>query len=198
MDDDWRLVRRAVDDGDRSAFDALVDRYADRLFGLFHRRTGDPELAMNLVQETFFKAYRGLRGFAGDAAFFTWLYRIGRNVAASAARHEAARPKIAASLDQPAHEGEAARGASLPAQGGDPAEAALAAERRELVLDAVARLPEDFREIVVLRDFEDRSYEDIAALLGVAVGTVKSRLHRGRAALADLLRPVFCEARAAQ
>lgn len=198
MDDDWRLVRRVVDGGERSAFDALVDRYADRLYGLLHRQIGDPDIAMNLVQETFFKAYRGLRGFSGDASFFTWLYRIGRNVAASATRYDSARPKIAASLDEPAKEGGDSRGAALAAEGGDPLDDVLAAERRELVTNAVARLPADFREVVVLRDFEDRSYEDIAVLLGVAVGTVKSRLHRGRAALADLLRPVFFEARAAR
>lgn len=198
MDDDWRLVRRVVDGGERSAFDALVDRYADRLYGLLHRQTGDPDHAMNLVQETFFKAYRGLRGFSGEASFFTWLYRIGRNVAASAARYDAARPKVASSLDEPSKDGGETRGAAIAAQGGDPLDDVLAEERRELVTKAVARLPADFREVVVLRDFEDRTYEDIAVLLGVAVGTVKSRLHRGRAALADLLRPAFSEARAAR
>lgn len=153
---------------------------------------------MNLVQETFFKAFRGLKTFSGDAAFFTWLYRIAKNVVTSSARYDAARPKIAASLDDSAVEGGPTRGAALVSGGPDPAEAALTEERRTLVVRAVAALPSDFREVVVLRDFEDRSYEEIADLLGLAVGTVKSRLHRGRAALAEILRPVFAEARAAQ
>lgn len=153
---------------------------------------------MNLAQETFFKAYRGLAGFSGQCAFFTWLFRIARNVMTSAARYDAARPKIAASLDVPAPGATAPRGETLAASDGDPVERALRDERRSLVLKAVAELPPDFREVVVLRDFEDRPYEEIAELLDVAVGTVKSRIHRARAALAEALRPAFAEARAAR
>jgi RNA polymerase sigma-70 factor, ECF subfamily len=197
-EDDWRLVRRVVDDGDLPAFDALVARYADRVYGLIQRHVADVDQAMNLAQETFFNAFRGLRGFSGECAFFTWLYRIARNVTTSAARREAARPKIAASLDAPVGDGEGTRGDALPAVDGDPVERALSEERRGLVAKAVAALPDDFREVVVLRDFEDRSYEEIAELLGLAVGTVKSRLHRARAALAAALRPAFAESRAAR
>jgi RNA polymerase sigma-70 factor, ECF subfamily len=197
-EDDRRLVRRVVEDGELAAFDALVARHADRVYGLIHRHVADVDQAMNLAQETFFNAYRGLRGFSGECAFFTWLYRIARNVMTSAARYEAARPKIAASLDAPLGDGDGTRGDALPASDGDPVERALREERRGLVAKAVVALPEDFREVVVLRDFEDRSYEEIAELLGVAVGTVKSRLHRARAALASALKPVFAEPRAAR
>ncbi|HYC76326.1 MAG TPA: sigma-70 family RNA polymerase sigma factor [Planctomycetota bacterium] len=196
-DDDWRLVRRVVDDGDRSAFDLLVAKHSDRLYGTLHRVVGDPEQAMNLAQETFFKAWRGLRGFSGEASFFTWLYRIARNAVTSAARYDGARPKISASLDAPSKDDARPR-IEPAAEGADPAARLLAEERRELVIREVAALPPDFREVVVLRDFEDRPYEEIAELLGVAVGTVKSRLHRGRAALAERLRPAFAGARAAR
>ena len=197
-EDDWRLVRRVVDDGDLPAFDALVARHADRVYGLIHRHVGDVDHAMNLSQETFFKAFRGLKGFSGECAFFTWLFRIAKNVLTYAARYDAARPKITVSLDAPPAGGEGSRGDALPASEGDPVEYTLQQERRDLVLKAVTALADDFREVVVLRDFEDRSYEEIAELLGLAVGTVKSRLHRARAALAATLRPVFVETRAAR
>jgi RNA polymerase sigma-70 factor, ECF subfamily len=196
-DDDLRLARRVAEDDDDEAFEALVARHADRLYGLLHRFVGDAEQAMNLSQETFFKAYKGLKTFSGDSSFFTWLYRIARNVVVSAARYDAARPKVTASLDLSADESSDGPRPTPRADDSGPVERALALERRALVARAVSALPHDFREVVVLRDFEDRSYEEIAELLGLAVGTVKSRLHRARAALADLLRPYFADLKSA-
>ncbi len=184
-------MRRVVDLGDLSAFDALVERYQDRLFGVIARLVSDQERARDLTQESFLKAFRGLRGFTGDSAFYTWLYRIARNVITSAARYDQARPVIAVSLDAPPSDGGDGRRVDPPASGGDPVERIMEDERRMLVLVAVAQLAADFREVLVLRDFEDRPYEEIAAMLDIPVGTVRSRLHRARADLKDRLRPLL-------
>ncbi len=193
---DWQLIKRVVDDGDLTAFDALVDRYQDRIFGVISRLVSDVERGRDLTQETFLKAFRGLRGFTGDAAFYTWLYRIARNVVTSAGRYDRARPVVAVSLDAPTSSGrEDSARIDPPATGGDPVERLLEDERRAMVLAAVAELQLDFREVLVLRDFEDRSYEEIAELLEIPVGTVRSRLHRARADLKERLRPLLANPR---
>ncbi len=193
--DDWSLVRLVVDRGELAAFDVLVCRHQDRLYGVILRLVADSERARDLTQETFLKAYRGLRGFTGNSAFYTWIYRIARNVVTSAARYDAARPAVAASLDTGARGGEVGAHPEPQAGGGDPVEHVLEVERRSLVLAAVAALAEDFREVIVLRDFEDRSYEEIAEMLDVPVGTIRSRLHRARAELKERLKPLLVNPR---
>lgn len=189
--DDLSLVRSAAG-GRPEAFDALVLRHQDRLYGIVHRLVGDPEKAMDLVQETFLKAWRGLPSFEGGSAFFTWLYRIARNVVTSAARYEGVRPKIRVALH-----GADEDGGSMEIEAADagPELRLSADERRSLVLGAIAALPPDFREIVVLRDMEDRAYEEIADLLEIPVGTVRSRLHRARMELKERLKHAFDPAR---
>jgi RNA polymerase sigma-70 factor (ECF subfamily) len=179
--DDDALVRLAVR-GRTEAFEALVQRHQDRLYGLLHRMVGDRERALDLAQETFLKAWRGLAGFQGQSAFYTWLYRIARNVVISAGRYDAARPHIGISLDAPDDDGEVSRITAGAADDG-PSERALAAERRELVLRAIGSLPGEFREIIILRDMQDHAYEEIAEQLEIPVGTVRSRLHRARSEL---------------
>jgi RNA polymerase sigma-70 factor, ECF subfamily len=191
-EDDWLLVRRVVDRDDLHAFDLLVERHQDRVYGMIARLVADAESARDLTQETFLKAYKGLAGFAGGSSFYTWLYRIARNVVTSQLRHEAARPKISASLD--AEEGDRAPLRLVAAgPGPDPVQAAVEAERKKLLLQALAMLQPEFREIIVLRDFEDRSYEEIAELLDLPDGTVRSRLHRARAELRDKLKPILVD-----
>jgi RNA polymerase sigma-70 factor (ECF subfamily) len=191
-EDDWLLVRRVVDREDLHAFDLLVERYQDRIYGVIARLVPDAEAARDLTQESFLKAYKGLAGFAGGSSFYTWLYRIARNVVTSQLRHEAARPKIAASLD--ADEGERAPLRLVTAASGpDPVQTAVEAERKKLLLQALASLQPEFREIILLRDFEDRSYEEIAELLDLPDGTVRSRLHRARCELRDRLKPILVD-----
>jgi RNA polymerase sigma-70 factor, ECF subfamily len=191
-EDDWLLVRRVVDREELHAFDLLVERYQDRVYGVIARLIPDGEAARDLTQETFLKAYKGLAGFAGGSSFYTWLYRIARNVVTSQLRHEAARPKISASLDS--EEGDRAPlRVVTPASGPDPVQSAVEAERKKLLLHALASLQPEFREIILLRDFEDRSYEEIAELLDLADGTVRSRLHRARAELRDRLKPILVD-----
>src|SRR5687768_12909030 len=130
--DDWSLVRRVVDQEDLGAFDLLVGRYQDRLFGVIARLVSDAETARDLAQDTFLKAFKGLKSFSGDASFYTWLYRIARNVVTSHARYESARPRVSASLDA-----EVADRAPLrlmtPSAGPDPVQGAVEAERKKLL-----------------------------------------------------------------
>ena len=191
--DDLTLAREAQS-GRPEAFDRLVERHQDRVYGVIHRMVNDREKAMDLTQETFLRAWKGLGTFGGQSAFFTWLYRIARNVVMSSGRHDAARPKIRVSLDEPASRNEDGDGRS----GLDPEDAArlpgehlLAEERKNLVVEAIASLPSEFREIVILRDMRDQSYEAIAELLDIPLGTVRSRLHRARMELKERLRSVF-------
>jgi RNA polymerase sigma-70 factor (ECF subfamily) len=187
--DDDALVREAVR-GRTEAFEALVQRYQDRLYGLLHRMVGDRERALDLAQDTFLKAWRGLAGFQGQSAFYTWLYRIARNVVISAGRYEAARPRIGISLDEPDEDGDGPR-VPVPMADDSPSERVLAGERRELVLGAIARLPGEFREIIILRDMQNHAYEEIAEQLEIPVGTVRSRLHRARAELRTRLEGIL-------
>lgn len=191
--DDLTLVREARS-GRSEAFDLLVRRHQDRIYGVIHRMVNDREKAMDLTQESFLRAWKGLGTFEGQSAFFTWLYRIARNVVMSAGRYEAARPKIKVSLDDPAPGSDTdGRRPRIDLEGASrsPGESLLAQERRDLVVQAIGSLPPEFREIVILRDMRDQSYEEIAELLEVPLGTVRSRLHRARMELKERLRSVF-------
>jgi len=172
------LVRQAVT-GDRQAFAALVERHHARILALLERLCGCRELARDLAQETFLSAYRKLASFAHKSEFTTWLHSIACNHASAAARRK--RPALA--LD-------AADGPRLePVATTPPAWARL--ERQELsrrVTAALDRLDDRYRQVVVLADMQGQSYEEIAATLDIPLGTVRSRLHRGRLELRTLLK----------
>lgn len=172
---DTHLVEQASA-GDREAFSELVRRHQDFVYGVIQRLVSDRDRAADLTQETFLRAWRGLHHFSGGAAFSTWLYRIARNVVISGARYDAARPKIRASLDDEDNK----VGVGLAAEDEGPGTHAHREETRELVRAAIETLGQEQREVVVLRDLVGKSYEEISELVGVPVGTVRSRLHRAR------------------
>lgn len=181
---DNRLVDAAIA-GDRSAFGALVARYQDRLFNTMHRLTGSREDAADAVQDAFVQAYVKLDSFRGDAQFFTWLYRIAMNLALT--RRRRARPTT--SLDTvKAIAGEEAVDHDLGPDG-----QLLAREQVEQVQAALADLGDQHRKILVLREIEGCSYEVIADILELPVGTVRSRLFRARMQLRDKLRTLWGE-----
>ena len=187
----------ACRNGRKEAFGELVRRYQDRVFNLTFRLTGHHDDASDATQETFLKAYRGLDLFRAECAFYTWLYRIVVNTVRSRRRFRAMRP-VEQSLDaNPGRHRDAENGArqslhsELPANGPDPVEEASRAENKQLVEQALARLDRDSRTLIVLRDIEGRNYAEIADLLDCPRGTVKSRLHRARLALKDVLAPAF-------
>jgi RNA polymerase sigma-70 factor (ECF subfamily) len=181
---DARLVEAALQ-GDRDAFGDLVVRYQDRLFNTLLRIAGSREDAADAVQDAFVQAYLKLESFRGDAQFFTWLYRIAMNMALTRRR----RRRPAGSLE-----------AAKSSAGEEPMDAAagpdsrlLATERAEQVQSALADLGEQHRKILVLRELEGCSYEVIADILELPVGTVRSRLFRARLQLREKLRSLWGE-----
>lgn len=170
---DAELIAAAVD-GSEAAFTSLVERYQDRVFRLLGRYCRDQVECEDLAQDVFVKVFRKLHTFQGDSAFYTWLYRIAVNAATdhlSRASHRRLRL-----VDD---EGTLDRGGDAEAQ--DPAAPLLAAERVAATRAVVETLPEKFRTILILREFEELSYTEIAAVLQIQLGTVESRLFRARA-----------------
>jgi RNA polymerase sigma-70 factor (ECF subfamily) len=169
--------------GDAVAFNRLVeDRHGD-IYALLYRLTEDPEEARDLTQETFLQAFRNIAGFRGEADLRTWLYRIAVNQARNRWRWwKRRRRDRTVSLDAPtSDEGGPALSAGLAQEGAsDPEEQALARERERALLAALSTLSRPYREVIVLRDIEGLSYEEVAQALDMNIGTVKSRLSRGR------------------
>ncbi len=181
---DAELVRRARD-GTATAFAELVTRYQDRVFNTCFRMCHNHEDALDFAQAAFVKAFENLARFRGGASFYTWLFRIVVNLVLSGRRAALRRTTIA--LDGA---GGGARPLGRLADHREPG-AASAGEARELqqrVASALEQLDDEFRAAVVLKDIEEMDYAAIAEVLGVPVGTVKSRIHRGRLMLRELLR----------
>ena len=179
--------------GDRDAFAVLVERHGGRIHAAILRMVRDPEAANDLAQETFLKAYAALASFRRGAAFSTWLYSIALNqVRTEFRRRKSVKGQAMLSLDAAGAPGDDAGGGGVPEPAGagpGPADEAQRREEARRVHEALGRLDDEYREAVVLRDLEGLSYEEIAEAAGVPVGTVRSRIHRGRAALRDLLAP---------
>ncbi|HEY8543469.1 MAG TPA: RNA polymerase sigma factor, partial [Acidimicrobiales bacterium] len=170
--DDATLIA-AAQAGDRGALDALLRRHYDRIWALCRRLAGNPADAEDATQEALIAVARGLRSFDGRAAFTTWSYRVATNACLDELRRRARRPV-------PQETQVDGASATVPDPGPLPDHVV---ERLDLD-QALARLPDDFRAAVVLRDLCDLEYSDIAALLGLPPGTVRSRIARGRAQLA--------------
>jgi RNA polymerase sigma-70 factor (ECF subfamily) len=171
----------AARDGDRAAFDRLVRlTYADT-YTLALRLTGDEEDARDVVQESYLRAYRGLRRFRGDAQFSTWMYRITANCASTYLgkrgrhRHEELTEDVPLDQDRPA---------------GNPEANLDARARSDSLQEALKRLPPRLRAVVVLRDVYDLPHEAIAAELGISESAAKVRLHRARRKLREDLYPL--------
>jgi RNA polymerase sigma-70 factor (ECF subfamily) len=169
--------------GEAAAFNRMVEERSGDVYALLYRLTEDPEEARDLTQETFLQAFRHLANFRGDADLRTWLYRIAVNQARNRWRWwKRRRRDRTVSLDAPALEGsDAPLSAGLEGErGADPEEQALARERERALHAALGLLARPYREVIVLRDIEGLSYEEVAVALDLNVGTVKSRLSRGR------------------
>jgi len=176
---DLILLQRARD-GDLDAFNDLVVAYQDYLFALVVRMVPDRDQASDAVQEAFFSAYRNMDGFRGGSVR-SWLSRITINAAMDAQRLKKRRPadpypELEDDTWQPPADASA-----------DPVTTSLTAERHRALNAAMARITDDQRTAIVLYDVEGYDYAEIAGLTGVSIGTVKSRIHRGRLALRGLL-----------
>lgn len=185
---DQQLVER-VQRGDKRAFDLLVVKYERRLARLLSRFVRDSHEVEDIAQETFIKAYRALANFRGDAAFYTWLYRIGINTAKNYLMARGRRAPTTTEFD--AEEAEGFEGAERLHELNTPESELLSKEIGQVVNAAMAALPEDLRTAIALREIEGLSYEEIAETMGCPIGTVRSRIFRAREAIAAKLRPIL-------
>lgn len=176
---DLILIERART-GDLSAFNDLVELYQDQLFALVARMVPDRDQASDAVQEAFFSAYRNLAGFRGGSVK-SWLNRICVNAAMDAQRARRRRPA------QPYPELEDESWQPPAGEEADPERQVMTAERTRVLREAMTRITDDQRAAIVLFDVEGYDYAEIAEMTGVSLGTVKSRIHRGRLALRALL-----------
>jgi RNA polymerase sigma-70 factor (ECF subfamily) len=180
----------AAKQGDAAAFGRLVERYQDRVFNTCVRIVGDRAAAEDLTQDAFLKAFSSIGSFDGRAAFYTWLYRIAVNLCLSARRRNARTP-YSLHADGARDGGRESPSLGVASTGPAPDQQATEREQHQLVLAALAELDEDHRVVVVLRDIESMDYAEIADILNVPTGTVKSRLHRARLALREKLEPLL-------
>ncbi len=184
VSDDAHLIRASLA-GDSASFGHLVCRYQDRLYHTIVHVVGSREDARDLVQDAFVQAFLRLESFQGASAFYTWLYRIALNMSLSWKRKQ--RPKL--SVDQ-ARE---ASGDEPVDRGARPEQSLDEAERAVQVRRALGQLNDEHRQVLVLREMEGASYETIADMLDLPIGTVRSRLHRARIELREQLREVLQE-----
>jgi RNA polymerase sigma-70 factor (ECF subfamily) len=188
QDIDRMLVERARQ-GDKRAFDMLVEKYHRRLLRLLSRMVRNQEEMEDIAQETFIKAYRALPQFRGDAAFYTWLYRIGVNTAKNyLANRKKALPTVS---DQLGSDEDDSSERFAVADHNTPESELLTKQIAYAVNEAVEALPEELRVAVTLREMEGLSYEEIAEAMGCPIGTVRSRIFRAREAIAAKLRPIL-------
>jgi RNA polymerase sigma-70 factor (ECF subfamily) len=185
---DARLARKFLS-GDRTAFDRLVTRHQDRVYNLCLWMLGDPYEADEAAQDTFVKVYRALHSFRFESAFSTWLYRIAVNTCKNRRNSLYFRFKQAARRIG-VNEAPDRRGTVLdiPDPGPRQDDALQGKQTAAAIRQAISSLPAERRTAIVLRDVEGMSYEEIAAVTGAAVGTVKSRLARGRQQLQQKLK----------
>ena len=174
-DESDAVLAERASGGDRRALEVLLDRHADRIHAVCRRIVTHPEDALDATQEAMIAIARGIRRFDGRAAFTTWCYRVATNAALDELRRKRRRPRPADPSEQE------------PIAAGPSTEDRVGA--RLDVDAALAELPEDFRVAVVLRDLCDLDYAEIAEVLDVPPGTVRSRISRGRALLVEHLGP---------
>ncbi len=185
LDED--LVAR-VQRGDKSAFDFLVIKYQHKIIQLVNGYIKDPSEAQDVAQEVFLKAYRALGSFRGEAAFYTWLYRIAINTAKN---YLLSRSRRSSSFEVDIQDAEAIENAPQ-LQGMDTPERHLLNEEIvDTIKTTIENLPEEMRIAIMLREFEGMSYEEIAVAMDCPVGTVRSRIFRAREAIDSKLNPLL-------
>lgn len=176
---DQLLVER-VQKGDKRAFDLLVKKYQHRVIAVVSRFVRDQDEAMDVAQDAFIKAYRALDKFRGDSAFYTWIYRIAVNTAKNYLVSRGRRPP---DTDVEASEAESYDSGDALRETGGPEQEMMKDQLEQVVYQALRELPDDLRTAVTLREFDGLSYEEIAEVMDCPVGTVRSRIFRGREAI---------------
>ena len=174
---------------DIAAFDELVTLFERQVYSLCYRMLGDPEESRDAAQETFLKIYRGMGRFRGECGLKTWIYRIAINQAMNQQRWWRRRHKDdTVSLELSREDMEVTLGNTLPSCDLSPEDTAIAVEREQKIMQAMREIKDEYRAALLLREVEELSYEEIAETLRISVGTVKSRIARGREELRKRLR----------
>ena len=172
--DEKKLVKEIIA-GSEEAYEALVNLYKERLFKLMARFTKDPFDQEDLVQEVFLKVFKNIKNFKFDSALFTWIYRIAVNAASDYLSARKKKPLMLVENLQIFEKGPKTRKeASIPVKN------LLSSEKREIAITVLSKIPEKFRKVLILREYEDLPYQEIAQILGISIGTVESRLFRAR------------------
>lgn len=184
-----QLLIKRIKDGDLSAYDAIVSRYWDRIYARVIQLLNNKQDAEEVTQDAFIRAQRGLDSFRGEASFGTWLYQIATNLARNRYWYWFRRKRDQSfSIDQPVSaDTDITLEDFMSSEHENPSQAAIAQEFVDRVASCMQDLSEQHREVLVLRNIENMSYDSIAARLGLSVGTVKSRIARGRERLRDLM-----------
>jgi RNA polymerase sigma-70 factor, ECF subfamily len=169
--------------GKDKAFDALFQMYQRRIFNLSLRMLGDPEEASDLTQDIFVKLYRSVHQFRKQSSFYTWLYRIAINTC----KNRLEKTRRQAQFETAYDDGLEATQSHINSSSNAPLESVQRLETREAILNAVSKLPEKAKTILILKDFQSFNYEEISQILECSTGTVKSRLSRARAQLRERL-----------
>lgn len=184
---DQEVVAKVVG-GDGGAFGTLVQRYQDRLYNTIYRLVGSADNARDLLQDTFVKAYENLGTFHGGSSLYTWLFRIAVNTSLS---HRRKRKWIQVGSPAGGEDGPPALAGVTDTAAADPADRLMATETEALVQQALGSLDDEHRTVIVLRDIQHCDYHEIAEILDVPTGTVKSRLHRARLMMREKLKPLL-------
>jgi len=184
-----RLLIARLIERDEQAFGEIVRQYGDKVFSLIYRMLGNRQEAEDVAQDVFITVFKTIDSFRGEAKFSTWLLRIAANHAKNRIKHLARRPtegvdpddvsQVKVSNDRP--------GPPVQSRIESPDKLLEAVESERLIQEAIANLPEDQRLLVVLRDVEELSYQEIEEITGLPEGTIKSRLHRARMAVKEWL-----------
>lgn len=186
---DEELVRHFLA-GDRHAFSQIVRKYQDRVFSICFRWLGDREFAQEIAQDVFIAIFKSLANFRGDCQLSTWIFRVTINHCKNARLYRKRRAwEKHEPIEGTPHDDDRPR--ELPSNEPSADSRAIRTDAEQLVSEGLAALTEEHRQIIILRDIEDLDYDEIAEILSIPRGTVKSRLHRARAELAEVLRNRF-------
>ncbi len=180
---DQALVEK-VQRGDQAAFGILVVKYQSRIMHLVSRYVHNQAEVEDVTQDAFIKAYRGLKNFRGESAFYTWMYRVAINTAKN---HLVSMGRKAPGSDIDAQEAEQYDNATALKEYATPERLMMSEQMRDCIQDTVTNLPEDLRTAITLREYEGLSYEEIAETMDCPIGTVRSRIFRAREAIEKAL-----------
>jgi RNA polymerase sigma-70 factor, ECF subfamily len=190
MDEDRETIRKILA-GDFDAFEQLVEKYEGRVYRHLRKMVKDNEQAEDLLQETFLNAYKGLPGFTGGSSFSTWLFRIATNSALMFLRK--AHPESVEYDDEIRNRDDFQLVQASPEFVSTPLEILLSREGRKRIESAIDDLPTIYRSVIVLRDVEGFSVEEVARIMDASVAAIKSRLHRARNSVRESLSAYFVE-----